>query len=187
MKKLLFLLLLCTISVQAQTFEVTPEGLKEKTTGKDFAVIEAPNKTAAELYTAALKYINVAYKNPKEVIKGDVKDDYLKWQTFVSNFGSIKNSFATLPADAKITVQLSFKDGKAKYEVIEQDIYPQNAEFNKVMFKGNKWKGFPIFDEKDNKLRQEAMKSAIEAYYNSQIAKIKEYFSDKQTSNKDEW
>ena len=122
MKKILFSAL-TTISVaftSAQEFEVTPDGLKEKTSGKDFAVIEVQGKTASELYNNAVKYINVSYKNPKEVIKGDVKDDFIKWETFVPNIGTIKNSFVTVPADALITVQLSFKDGKAKYEVVKR-------------------------------------------------------------------
>jgi len=94
----------------------------------------------------------------------------------VPNIGTIKNSFVTVPADALITVQLSFKDGKAKYEVVNQNIYnSQNkGELGKVTFKGSKWSGFPIYDEKNNNLRQEQLKKDIENYYNSQIAKIKE-------------
>ena len=109
MKKL-FLSVISILSaafVTAQEFEVTPNGLKDKSSGKDFVVIEAQGKTASELYNNTIKYINMMYKNPKEVIKGDVKDEYIKWETFVPNFGTIKNSFINLTADALITVELS--------------------------------------------------------------------------------
>lgn len=191
MKKILFstLTILSAAFTSAQEFEVTPDGLKEKTSGKDFAVIEVQGKTASELYNNAVKYINVSYKNPKEVIKGDVKDDFIKWETFVPNIGTIKNSFVTVPADALITVQLSFKDGKAKYEVVNQNIYnSQNkGELGKVTFKGSKWSGFPIYDEKNNNLRQEQLKKDIENYYNSQIEKIKEYLNGTSQAKNDDW
>lgn len=191
MKKLLFsvLAILSIAFANAQEFEVTPDGLKEKTSGKDFVVIEVQGKTASELYNNAIKYINIMYKNPKEVIKGDVKDEYIKWETFVSNIGTIKNGFINVPADALITVQLSFKDGKAKYEVVNQNIYnSQNkGALGKVTFKGSKWSGFPIYDEKNSNLRQEQLKKDIENYYNSQIEKIKEYLIGTSQSKNDDW
>lgn len=190
MKKLLFsvLAILSVAFAKAQEFEVTPDGLKEKTSGKDFVVIEVQGKTASELYNNAIKYINIMYKNPKEVIKGDVKDEYIKWETFIPNFGTIKNSFVNLQANALITVQLSFKDGKAKYEVVNQDIHPKENRDGKVTFKGSKWGGFPIYDEKDNKLRQVQLKDDIETYYNAQIIKLKDALngSGHQTKN-DDW
>lgn len=190
MKKL-FLSVISILSaafVTAQEFEVTPNGLKDKSSGKDFVVIEAQGKTASELYNNTIKYINMMYKNPKEVIKGDVKDEYIKWETFVPNFGTIKNSFINLTADALITVELSFKDGKAKYEVVNQDIHPKENRDGKVTFKGSKWGGFPIYDEKDNKLRQVQLKEDIESYYNLQIIKLKEVLNDNVVqSKKDDW
>ena len=190
MKKLLFsaLAILSVAFANAQEFEVTPDGLKEKTSGKDFVVIEVQGKTASELYNNAIKYINIMYKNPKEVIKGDVKDEYIKWETFIPNFGTIKNSFVNLQANALITVQLSFKDGKAKYEVVNQDIHPKENRDTKVTFKGSKWGGFPIYDEKDNKLRQVQLKDDIETYYNTQITKLKEVLNNTGTQTKnDDW
>ena len=190
MKKILFsaLTILSVAFTSAQEFEVTPDGLKEKTSGKDFAVIEVQGKTASELYNNAIKYINIMYKNPKEVIKGDVKDEYIKWETFIPNFGTIKNSFVNLQANALITVQLSFKEGKAKYEVVSQDIYPKENRGTKVTFKGSKWGGFPIYDEKDNKLRQVQLKDDIETYYNGQIIKLKDALNGSGAQSKnDDW
>ena len=58
----------------------------------------------------------------------------------------------------------------------------------KVTFKGSKWGGFPIYDEKDNKLRQVQLKEDIESYYNLQIIKLKEVLNDNGVqSKKDDW
>jgi hypothetical protein len=177
MKKILSIALFLSIySVFAQEFEITPNGLKEKTTGKNYAVIIAEGKTASQLYNSTIKYININYKNPQEVIKSDLKNEYIKWETYVPVIGMINNTFISVAADATITMQLFFKDGKAKFEIVSQDIRnsKNKGPLGHVMIKGRRSNGFPIYDEKDDKLIQEDLKKDIESYYNMTIAKIKE-------------
>ena len=181
MKKILSIMLLFSVySLFAQEFELTPDGLKEKTTGKNYAVISAEGKTANQLYNSAIKYININYKNPQEVIKADLKGEYIKWETYIPVTGMINNTFISVAADATITMQLFFKDGKAKFEIINQDIRnsKNKGPLGHVMIKGRRSNGFPIYDEKDGKLIQEDLKKDIESYYNTTLYKIKEILLD---------
>lgn len=85
-KQQLFLLifLLFNLVVFSQEYEVTPNGLKDKSNLENtFVVIDAPNKTTTELYQNAVKYINENYKNPEEVIKGKTENEYLRFETYV--------------------------------------------------------------------------------------------------------
>ena len=175
MKKLLLILLCFPIIGFGQEFSVTETGLKDNANlQKTYIVINTPGKTAEQSYNNAIKYINKAYKSPKDVIKGDVKGEYISFKTHVSNFLVVKNSGAKVVIDANYTIELSFKGDRVKLEVINLDMY--NPEVNsKVLFSGSIWAGFPIYKKKNNKLIRPETKTDIEAYFNNKINLIKGY------------
>jgi hypothetical protein len=93
MKKLLFTLtLLFSISLFSQELTVTPDGLRDASNNdKSYVVINTPDKTAEQNYNNVLKYINKTYNNPKEAIKANISFEYLKFDTFISDFLITKN------------------------------------------------------------------------------------------------
>ena len=104
MKKSLFTLtLLFSISLFSQELTVTPDGLRDASNNdKSYVVINTPDKTAEQNYNNVLKYINKTYKNPKEVIKGDISFEYFPTTIFrltfivgVSSPASTVNSFGS--------------------------------------------------------------------------------------------
>ena len=124
MKRILLVLILITSIVYAQEYTVTPDGLKDNANlEKTYVVINTPGKTAEQNYNNAMKYINKTYKSPKDVIKGDVKGEYISFDTHVSNFLIVKNSGVKVVIDANYTVELSFKGDRVKLEVINIDMY----------------------------------------------------------------
>lgn len=184
MKKLFCLLLLvCGVSF-GQKLIVTPDGLKsESDVEKSYIVLNVENKSAKELYANALKYIAKTYKNPEEVVKGNIENEYLKVVTHASDFITIKNSFVRTPFSVDYTYELSFKDGKVKYEIISLDIYDRGKI--KLLFKGKgALSGYYIYNPKDE-LKKADAKELIENYFNSQILVVSESLQNK--SQEDKW
>ena len=152
----------------SQTFEVTPNGLKDsKNIEKSYVVVTKEGKSAKELYDNSLKYINKAYKNPEEVIKGKIDGEFLKFNTYVPGFTIVDNLGTSLAINAKYTVELSFKDGRVKYEVVELTMSATNGGYI-IIFSGSPFDGYPIFNKK-GELKREEIKQDIENHFNSVV------------------
>lgn len=185
MKKLILLTIIALSTMTyGQKFNVTPNGLRDLNDNeKTFVVINAEGKTAKQLYDNALKYINKNYKSPDDVIKGKTDGEYLKFITHVDNFLVVSNSGAKITINADYTIELNFKDGKAKFEVIALDMYAQTGGY-KVLFTGGAFDGYPIYNKKGDLKRPET-KTEIETYFNAQINSLSEFLLGK--SDKDNW
>ena len=185
MKRILsiFLLGICTLTY-SQNLTVTPNGLaNKKDNSKTFIVIEAEGKTALQLYNNALKFINKTYKNPEKVIKGDIKGEYLKFDTHVSNFLTVKNSGANITINANYTIELNFKDDRAKFEIVTIEMPAQSGGYS-VLFSGGAFSGYPIYNKK-GALKRPDTKTEIENYFNTVIKSISDYLQEKNSD--DNW
>jgi len=181
----LILLTLLSLSVltYGQKLIVTPNGLRDSNDiEKAFVVLSADGKTAKQLYDNAIKYINKNYKSPDDVIKGKIEGEYLKFITHVSNFLVDLNHGAKILFDADFTIELNFKDGKVKFEIISLDMY--NSAGYKILFTGGVMEGFPIYNKK-GELKRSETKIEIETYFNSLINSLTEFLQGK--SNNDNW
>ncbi len=185
MKKIIvFLLIVMNTICYAQKIIVTTSGIKDLDNAeKTYVVINADGKTAKELYENALKYVNKTYKSPDDVIKGKTEYEYLKIITHVENFLIVNNSGAKISIDADYTYELSFKDGKVKFEIINLIMSAKNGGY-KVLFTGGLFDGYPIYNKKGDLKRPET-KSDIENYFNSQILKISDFLQGK--NEEDKW
>lgn len=182
MKKIILIVFIVigTISY-GQKLVVTPTGLRDANDlEKTFVVINAEGKTSKELYDNALKYINKNYKSPDDVIKGKTDGEYLKFITYAPNFITIKNSFVKTPFNAKYTTELSFKDGKVKYEVISIEI--ENDAKAILSFTGSGINFF-IYNKK-GELKREDAKISIEDYFNLNVATVSDFLQGKNSNDK---
>jgi hypothetical protein len=186
MKKLFlftFITILSTFTY-GQKINVTPEGIRDLNSNeKTFVVLNVEGMTSKQLYDNALKYIYKNYKNPDEVIKGKIEGEYLKFITHISSFLSVNNSGANILIDANYTVELNFKDGKVKYEIVSLDMYSPRGGY-RVLFAGGAFDGYPIYNKK-GELKRPETKTDIETYFNSQIIQLNEFLSGK--SDKEKW
>ncbi|MBT2620360.1 DUF4468 domain-containing protein [Chryseobacterium sp. ISL-6] len=182
MKKITLLLLLMFANFSfGQKITVTPTGLKDSgNIEKSFVIIHAEGKTAKQLYDESLKYINKNYKSADDVIKGKTDGEYLKFVTFAPSFITIKNGFAKAPFTAKYTTELSFKDNKVKYEIIELEMY--NEANYKLNFTGSEISFF-IFNKK-GELKKEDAKNSIEEYFNANILSLSNFLQGKTVEDK---
>jgi len=191
MKKLLFLLsfLLLNHIGFSQEYEVTPNGLKDKSNIENaFLVIETPDKTASELYQNAVKYVNENYKSPDGVIKGKTENEYLRFITSVPQFTKVNNSGAKIECSMKYATELRFKDGKVRFEITSLSITADKgvAAGTRVCFSCSIWKGYTIYNQKNGKLRLPETKSELENYFNNEVTELKNFLLDKKTK-KDDW
>jgi hypothetical protein len=167
----LLVLAALTVSVLSfgQSFIVTPAGLRDATDStKTYLVIPCEGKTAKELYDNAIRYITENYKNPDEVIKGRIDGEYLKFNSYKSEFLIVKNGGVNILFYAYYTTELSFKDGKVKYEIIELKI--TNDSNYSLAFTGSGMQWY-IYNKK-GELKREDAKTQIEDYFKGEVLTI---------------
>ncbi len=178
MKKILMvaIILIASVSAYSQKYVVTPTGLKDEVnTEKSFVVINTEGKTAKQLFDNAVKYVNVTYKNPNVVIKGKIDGEYLSFITHSEFY--VENGFTKAPFDMNYLTELTFKDGKVKYEISE--LVMKNSAGYELLFTGG---GINFFIyNKSGEVKKPKTKEYLENYFNGAIPKVKDYLEEKTT------
>lgn len=120
MKKLILLFALIWSAMSFGQFTIDKEnGLS------DYVVTEVPEKPASEIYKKTKDWIQRIYKNPNYVTKGEIDGEYIRWEGVESDFfcQNKNNSFLFYCHKLKYTIEISFKDGKYKFDVINIQLY----------------------------------------------------------------
>src|SRR5690606_34134583 len=174
MKKLLLLLILASgfLHSQDREFSITKE--KGFT---DYIVVEMNGKTASELYGKTLEWINRVYKNPEKVILGQIENEYIRFQGSSKNLYTLQALGSRNPLLTRYQIEISFKDGKYKFDVTNMEYFHQNV-----------WYPVPTNDTLYNKKGE--LKSMfkhiheIPAYFNSTNNSLSDYISG---GTNDDW
>jgi hypothetical protein len=136
MKKLLLgALLLLSVSIFSQStdFKFTKEGFT------DYVVIPIDGKTQADLYKKTLEWVQVTYNTPKEVLKGEIENDYIRIEGVTKNGLCMKTLGLNTCNMVKYQIEISFKDGKYKFDVIKVEQY-----LNPSQYSSGGWSEVPI-------------------------------------------
>lgn len=120
MKKIILVLVLIVSQLsfgQEKEFTFTKDGFT------DFVVTDCSGKTQAELYKKCMDWISVTYKNPKEVLKAQIENDYIRFEgskdgLICTNGFGVKSCYNT-----KYQIEVSFKEGKYKFDIIDMKFY----------------------------------------------------------------
>ena len=178
MKQFTIILAFITTSLFSfgQKYVVTPTGLKDEANiEKSFVVITAEGKSAKQLFDNAVKYVNVTYKNPNVVIKGKIDGEYLSFITHSEFY--VENGFAKAPFDMNYLTELTFKDGKVKYEISE--LVMKNSAGYELLFTGG---GINFFIyNKSGEVKKPKTKEYLDTYFNVAIPRVKDYLEEKTT------
>jgi len=111
---LLSIALLLSLSAGAQ-FHATPDGIKAEN-GKDYIVVEYPDKTAEQLYKAVEAYIMANYVNPKNVMSGQ-EYTMINLRTLYKQAFQHKSMMGIkYYADITTSTVFRFKDGKLRMD-----------------------------------------------------------------------
>lgn len=105
---------------QETEFKFTKDGFT------DYVVTEVAGKTQQELFKKAIDWVSVTYKNPKEVIKAQIDNDYVKITGYSDNL-LLFNMIGKKYYSADYTIEISFKDGKYKFDVISVNLLGTNS------------------------------------------------------------
>ena len=126
MKKLLFILLSISALGNAQEteFKFTKDGFT------DYVIGTVTNKTASELYKKTIDWVNITYKNPREVIKAQIENDYIRIEGFKSSMLCKKILLSNICENGRYQIEISFKDGKYKFDVISLESYLTASQYN---------------------------------------------------------
>ena len=112
--KLLLLFILSCATIQAQEipkFEITKQGIES-------IVVNVDSLSKSEMYNRIISWTNKSFKNPKEVIVGDVKDESIRINGFEKNSYEHKIFMAGNKwGDVKFTIFIEFKEGKYRLKI----------------------------------------------------------------------
>ena len=129
MKKIIYFLL-ATISISNSSFGQETEFKFTKEGFTDFVVTQCEGKTQAELYEETLDWVSITYKNPKEVIKAQIENDYIRIEGSSNNLLCKKVLLSTMCDNAKYQIEISFKDGKYKFDIINISGYFSGSQYS---------------------------------------------------------
>jgi len=186
MKKITFLLFfLFAVSAIAQEteFKFSKDGFT------DYVVTACVGKTQAELYKKTLDWVAVTYKNPKEVIKAQIENDYIRIEGS-SKALIVLNILGKTYYDATYQIEISFKDGKYKFDVIEVRYYTTPSQYSP-----GGWGEFGLANTEGYYNKKGQIRSAFKYipetlpdYFNTLNLELKDFLmSDQIPSKKNEW
>lgn len=98
-------------------------------------VVEVPNLSANELYKSTKKWINETYKGGDDIILGDNKDEYIRFEAYSDQ---LVYQFMLGTVDAVpvyFQVEIRFRDGRYRWEYISWRLYdPSNLMVRPTFF-----------------------------------------------------
>lgn len=175
MKKLLFALLVFSSSFAQEKFELTTAGFT------DYVVTNVEG-TQSEIYNKAVNWIKETYKNPDQVIKMTIENEKLRFEGFKQNAICTKALGSIVCSNLTYSIEISFKEGKYKFDPISIEISGQDGtksnvsleKVNTLWFKNGKpFKGY------------EGIISDFENHYNTLNQSLKEYITGASKTNND--
>ena len=116
---------------QESEFTLSKDGLT------DYIVTECKGKTQSEIYRKTLNWISVIYNTPSAVLKGNIENEYIRIEGSSKDMFAL-NFFGKDFCSATYQIEISFKDGKYKFDIIELKY------FNEEAFPGPTWKEFNL-------------------------------------------
>ncbi len=196
MKKFIFLLTTALTSTlyfgQDATPQQTPPPTQFTITKAEglspFIVVKAEGKTKEELYKKTIEWINKSYNKPSEVIKAQVENDYIRFQGVSKDKYCFTNIF-TMCSDIRYEIEVSFKDGKYKFEVLKlEDYYKDTKGFgswSEVKYKDS-WTHFKNTGEV-RKMYADNVKQ-ITAFFDELSKNLYDYiYNQNETAKSNDW
>lgn len=154
-----------------------------------FIVVKAEGKTKEELYKKTIEWINKSYNKPSEVIKAQVENDYIRFQG-VSKEKYCWDALVTFCNDIRYEVEVSFKDGKYKFEVLSlEDYHVTGASGLRVWGKINYKDSWTHF-KKDGEVRKMYAKNVeqITAFFDGLNKELYDYiYNQNETAKSNDW
>ncbi len=95
-----------------------------------FVVIEKDSMTVAEGYKWATDWIKITYNTPKEVIKSEIENEYIRIEGIKGNSPCIKSLGMLICWDTKYSISFEFKENKIKFQVTRLQLYTAPSQYS---------------------------------------------------------
>lgn len=174
MKKLLFLLLVCSSYAQDK-FELTPAGFTDY-------VVTNVDGNQSEIYQKSINWIKETYKNPDHVIKMTMENEKIRIEGFQENFYCVKSMGMNACSNMVYSIEISFKDGKYKFD--PTSVHMSNSTGNKAELKLNDMGSIYFKNGKPNKGYEDFILN-FQNHFNSLNQSLKDYITGASKSNND--
>jgi hypothetical protein len=127
-------ILICSFSFgQNIEFTMSKEGFT------DYVVTQCEGKSQSEIYKKTLDWLNVTYKNPKEVLKANLENDYVRFEGSSPSLVCLSSLGMKTCYNTKYQIEVSFKEGKYKFDIIEIQYYVNSSQYSP-----GGWSQFPM-------------------------------------------
>lgn len=167
MKKILLIMLLVSQFTNAQDreFKFDKSGLT------DYIVTDVPNKTKAEIYEKTINWIKTTYKNPESVIAAEIKDEYVKINGATTGITTYRIMGMPFNTSNKYSVEISIKDSKYKFDVIELKFYSEPSKYS-----SGGWYDYSMAEDTRNIYYKKT--GEVKAYHKTAEIEVPKYFND---------
>lgn len=182
MKKIIALLLFSSsVFAQDSTFTFTQKGFT------DYVVTPVPGKLQNDLYKKAIDWVAVTYKNPKEVMKAQIENDYIRIE---GTKDGLVSGFMGSTFPIKYVIEISFKESRYKFDIISIEyLVPANQ------YGPGGWKNYELTNVEDHYKKNGELKSKYENehktfpdYFNGLNKELQTFLnSNSIPSKKSEW
>ena len=154
MKLILIFLLLSYVSYgQDSIFTFTPNGFT------DYVVTKIEGKSQNELYKKTIDWVTITYKSPNDVIKAKIENDFIRIEGSNNDMMCMRILGSPSCNLAKYLIEISFKEGKYKFDLTEIRQYVTASEYT-----SGGWYEFGLPTSKTLETNPEAMN----AYFNDE-------------------
>jgi len=185
MKKIIYILLVIISATnlsfgQENKFTLTKEGLT------DYIVTPVENKTAIQIYKKTLEWISKTYTDPKEVIKAEIENDYIRIEGSSNSLICINASGSKICNPTKYVIEISVKEGKYKFDVLDLSQFSsQTNSWFHFKFDAEQMKN--SYDKKGELKKYCMYYPEIPEYFNSLNENLKNYILKINSTTKKDW
>ena len=181
---------LLIIQLFSQFFVVTKDGLvNSQDFTKRYVVLDFEDLSSTQLYNNCLIYIQKNYNSPQDVIKGQVENKFISFDTHTNQIAQFKIPLVgTKDIQANFKVSLDFKDGKARFKIVSIEMY-YYYDYKKIPFNfKQEIMGWAIYNKKGKPIKRATpTKTEIELYINGFILQLKEGIQGGGQLDNDDW
>ena len=151
-------------------------------------VTEVESKTAEELYTQTINWIKTSYNSPEDVIKSQIENEYIRFEGISSNKMQLTALGLTKYYDIKYNIEVRFKDGKFKTDILKVQFYFPPNKYNS--WTGG-WTDKPLLfatHNKRGKMLKDGMANSgqLQLTFNGIVDGIKNY-NDMSIASNEDW
>jgi hypothetical protein len=124
-------LILGLISIMSVTLTYSQDipKLKLSPNGVEPIVVNTDSLKANDMYKKALNWVQENYKNPDKVLKAKIENEKIRIDGYASNAWWYKSLGMKMSYNMEYTIEISFKDGKYKFEYIVGQFYADTQRF----------------------------------------------------------